>query len=263
MNQRTRPSETRGWVKSAKPSEPKGILRRDDDVRYGLAWTVDDAGFFERRDAFAIEEWALGYRPRCFGFEYDIDGSQEGFDVLLYVNTSTGSQIRAGGMVVTDKGFKRYVAGLADVPIRWLSECPGIGNGLYLMAANEACRRGGVLSASAWRSGFAEHFWKKQIRLGRAVCSPALFYDCDKPTEQECLNEPDMGAEVFKRPIRELRVALEDGTITVPQYNVLRERLPMWYGGAWECANVVLKRGWCISPEDERTLRGLSPKRRR
>jgi hypothetical protein len=233
-----------GWTRTAKPHGAAGILRRDDDRDYGIRWSPEEVERIERRDRQAIRDWAEGYRPPCPIAEYKVESSHpDRFSIHPYVKDARGNMEPVGALYAkrSPEDRTRWISGSADVPIETLAACPGLGNGMYLAAANEACKRRGRLTGSSMRSVFSEHFWQKQIEKGRAECD-------------------DSGrAGYYRYPLEDAINALKDGYITVPQFNELRKRMP---GGGpdfgrWDCEYVPLKREWCKTPKPKRTLRGV------
>ena len=240
-----RATNDQGWTRTAKPHGAAGVLQRDDDQAYEIRWDADEVERIERRDAQAIRDWAAGYRPPCPIATYEVlpDGPYR-FSIQPYVKDAAGDMRPVGALYATRSGGDRtrWISGSADVPIETLAACPGLGNSMYLEAANEACKRRGRLTGSDMRSVFSEHFWKKQIEKGRAECSGSV-------------------ASHYRTPLKKAVEALRFGKITVPQYNALRARMPKVdpYGGVgfWDCTEVPLKREWCKTPKKQRTLRGV------
>ena len=239
-----RPMNDRGWVQQKQPTKPMKIITGPDDRVFRLAIRDVDREDIEQRDADAIRDWADGYRPPCPITKYVVhDDGPGSFNVQGFVQNKEGDWKPVGRLFAylseLDDGTKAFVSESADVPIPTLAACPGLGNGMYLAAANEACSRRSRLAGSGTRSVFSEHFWKKQIEKKRAYCSG------DE-------------ASLYYSPSERLRNALLDGKITVPQYNAMRGRLPKYPdGGYWDCANVVLNDKWCKTPKKDRTLRGV------
>jgi hypothetical protein len=238
-----RPTNEQGWTRTAKPHGAVGVLQRDDDQAYEIHWDPDEVERIERRDAQAIRDWAAGYRPPCPIATYKVepDGPSR-FAIRSYVQDAEGNMRAVGTLFASRSGNDRtrWISGSADVPIATLAACPGLGNGMYLAAANEACKRRGRLTGSDMRSVFSEHFWKKQIEKGRAECGGGRAWE-------------------YRSPLKTTVNALKAGTITVPQYNALRSRMPEGGSdrGQWDCAEVPLHRGWCRTPRTKRTLRGV------
>ncbi len=239
-----RPMNDRGWVQQKQPTKPMKIITGPDDRYFRLAIRDVDREDIERRDAEAIRDWAEGYRPPCPITKYVVnDDGPSSFDIQGFVQNKYGEWKPVGRLFAylkgLDDGTKAFVSESADVPIPTLAACPGLGNGMYLAAANEACRRRSRLAGSSTRSVFSEHFWKKQIEKKRAYCVGG-------------------NAAMYFYPSENLRNALLDGEITVPQYNAMRGRLPEYPGRSyWECENVALNDKWCKTPKPKRTLRGL------
>jgi hypothetical protein len=238
-----RPMNDRGWVQQKQPTKPMKIITGPDDRVFRLAIRDVDREDIEQRDADAIRDWADGYRPPCPITKYVVhDDGPRSFNVQGFVQNKEGDWKPVGRLFAYlnefDDGTKAFVSESADVPIPTLAACPGLGNGMYLAAANEACSRRSRLAGSGTRSVFSEHFWKKQIEKKRAYCSG---------------NE----ASIYYSPSEKLRNALLDGEITVPQYNAMRGRLPRYPGNGWDCENVVLNDKWCKTPKKDRTLRGV------
>lgn len=233
-----------GWTRTAKPHGAAGILRRGDDEAYGIRWDPEEVERIERRDRQAIRDWAEGYRPPCPIAEYKVqDRSSDEFVIQPLVQDAQGNMNPVGSLYANRSPGERtrWISGSADVPIETLAACPGLGNGMYLAAANEACKRRGRLTGSSMRSVFSEHFWKKQIEKGRAEC------------------DDSRRADYYRTPLKKAITALEDGKITVPQFNELRKRMPEGGPdfGRWDCEYVPLKREWCKTPKPKRTLRGV------
>jgi hypothetical protein len=239
-----RPMNDRGWVQQRQPTKPMKIITGPDDRYFRLAIRDVDREDIERRDADAIQDWADGYRPPCPITKYVVnDDGPSSFDVQGFVQNRSGDWRPVGRLYAhlkeLDDGTKAFVSESADVPIPTLAACPGLGNGMYLAAANEACRRRSRLAGSGYRSVFSEHFWKKQIEKERAYCVGGE-------------------ASMYFSPSEKLRNALLDGDITVPQYNAMRGRLPKYPGESyWECEHVVLNVNFCKTRKKDRTLRGL------
>lgn len=241
-----RPTNEQGWTRTAKPHGAAGILRRDDDRAYEIHWVPSEVERIERRDAQAIRDWAAGYRPPCPIATYKvISNGPSRFSIHPHVKDAAGNEQAVGALYAArdDDDRTRWISGSADVPIETLAACPGLGNSMYLAAANEACKRRGRLTGSDTRSVFSEHFWKKQIEKGRAECSGDAWGD---------------KAWYYRTPLQKALEALRLGKITVPQYNALRARMPEGGSerGRWDCAQVPLKREWCKTPKKQRTLRG-------
>jgi hypothetical protein len=238
-----RATNDQGWTRTAKPHGAAGILQRDDDQAYEIRWDPAEVERIEERDRQAIRDWAAGYRPPCpiATYEVRLDGPDR-FSIQPYVKDAAGDMRPVGALYAARSGDDRtrWISGSADVPIETLAACPGLGNSMYLAAANEACKRRGRLTGSDMRSVFSEHFWKKQIEKGRAECSGSMAY-------------------YYATPLRKALLALRNGKITVPQYNALRARMPEGGDqyGQWACKEVPLKREWCKTPKKDRTLRGL------
>jgi hypothetical protein len=238
-----RATNDQGWTRTAKPHGAAGVLQRDDDQAYEIRWDPSEVERIERRDAQAIRDWAAGYRPPCPIATYEVrpDGPDR-FSIHPYVKDAAGDMRPVGALYAARSGDDRtrWISGSADVPIETLAACPGLGNSMYLEAANEACKRRGRLTGSDMRSVFSEHFWKKQIEKGRAECSGSMAY-------------------YYATPLRKALLALRNGKITVPQYNALRARMPEGGDqyGQWACKQVPLNREWCKTPKKKRTLRGV------
>ena len=241
-----RPTNDQGWTRTAKPHGAAGILQRDDDQAYEIRWDPAEVDRIEERDRQAIRDWAAGYRPPCpiATYEVRLDGPDR-FSIHPHVKDAAGDMRPVGALYASRSGGDRtrWISGSADVPIETLAACPGLGNGMYLAAANEACKRRGRLTGSDTRSVFSEHFWKKQIEKGRASCSGGR-------------------ADYYRTPLRKAIKALEEGKITVPQFNELRKRMPEGGPNAeglstWACNEVPLNREWCKTPKAKRTLRGV------
>ena len=238
-----RATNDQGWTRTAKPHGAAGILQRDDDGAYEIRWDPSEVERIERRDAQAIRDWAAGYRPPCPIATYEVrPAGPDSFSIQPYVKDAAGDMRPVGALYASRSGDDRtrWISGSADVPIETLAACPGLGNSMYLEAANEACKRRGRLTGSNMRSVFSEHFWKKQIEKGRAECSGSMAY-------------------YYATPLRKALLALSNGKITVPQYNALRARMPEGGDqyGQWACKEVPLKREWCKTPKKKRTLRGV------
>ena len=239
-----RPMNDRGWVQQRQPTKPMKIITGPDDRFFRLAIRDVDREDIERRDADAIQDWADGYRPPCPITKYVVnDDGPSSFNIQGFVQNKAGEWRPVGRLFAylkeLDDGMEAFVSESADVPIPTLAACPGLGNGMYLAAANEACRRRSRFAGSGYRSVFSEHFWKKQIEKKRAYCVGGE-------------------ASMYFSPSEKLRNALLDGDITVPQYNAMRGRLPEYPGRSyWECENVALNDKWCKTPKKDRTLRGL------
>ena len=136
-----------------------------------------------------------------------------------------------------------YVSGVSVVNIRHLIQCDGLGNDMYRRAAEEACSRGSRLGGSGTRSPFSESFWKKQIAEQRATCATGR-------------------ASVYPGPVGELERDITSGSISVPQYNKLADRiLAKPAADSWECATVPLNAEWCGLPPEERVLVRLATQR--
>jgi len=238
-----RATNDQGWTRTAKPHGAAGILQRDDDGAYEIRWDPSEVERIERRDAQAIRDWAAGYRPPCPIATYEVrPAGPDSFSIQPYVKDAAGDMRPVGALYAARSrdDRTRWISGSADVPIETLAACPGLGNSMYLEAANEACKRRGRLTGSDMRSVFSEHFWKKQIEKGRAECSGSMAY-------------------YYATPLRKALLALSNGKITVPQYNALRARMPEGGDqyGQWACKEVPLKREWCKTPKKKRTLRGV------
>lgn len=253
------------WVKKAKPQDVEGVIVEHDDHVLGIYLNERTVERVEERDAQAMEEWAAGYRPPCPIADYKVRNTYHGFVVDAYVQDAEGEWTKVGLLEAKDTGEGEFISGFSDVPLPTLAACPGLGNGLYLEAAKEACKRDGVLMASDHRSVFSEYFWQKQIRNKRATCRDAEpeprgrgdddddYYDDDAPSDE------GVGAMYYPRPAEDAVEFLKSGKITVPQYNELRRRMPRLdpYTEKWDCNAIPLKKAWCRLPENEKTLRGI------
>lgn len=253
------------WVKRAKPQDVEGVIVEEDDHVLGIYLNERTVDRVEERDAQAMEEWAAGYRPPCPIADYKVRNTYHGFVVDAYVQDAEGEWTKVGLLEAKDTGEGEFISGFSDVPLPTLAACPGLGNGLYLEAAKEACKRDGVLMASDHRSVFSEYFWQKQIKNKRATCRDAEpeprgrgdddddYYDDDAPSDE------GVGAMYYPRPAQDAVDFLKSGQITVPQYNELRRRMPRLdpYTEKWDCNSIPLKKSWCRLPENEKTLRGI------
>ena len=217
----------------------------------------------EERDAQAMKEWAAGFRPPCPVARYEVKDKHYGFAVKAYVADADGEWLEVGSLEAKEEGMGEFVSGYSDVPIPTLAACPGLGNGLYLEAAKEACRRDGILMGSDHRSVFSEYFWKKQIKNKRAKCrdpeEEPWSGDDDDDDYRDRDDEPEMGARYYSYPAEKAVNYLLRGEISVPQYNELRRRMPKLdpYTERWDCANVPMKESWCRLPESEKSVRGV------
>jgi GNAT superfamily N-acetyltransferase len=82
-----------------------------------------------------------------------------------------------------------------------------VGTLLYDALLAEACERGMPLTSDTLRSHFAEAFWRKQRKKGRATCVRG-------------------GGGVFQVPLRELQKERDTGKISTKAYNETIARLP-------------------------------------
>lgn len=211
------------------------------------------AKHLEKRDAGAIKAAANSAPPSPCDVRYEAESVPRGFEVYARVRTKTGD-IRGGEIdAYRESGGPNYVVNSAKVPTKLLATCPGLGTGLYDRAAREACKRGGVLAGSADRSAFSEAFWMKQVRKKRATCGEGA-------------------GKVYEEPHRAIFNALENGTISVPEYNRLISRLPKRpptppRPPRWPCRMIPLlpcggTREAPLLPVDD-SLRGLRKRKRR
>jgi hypothetical protein len=248
------------WIKKAKPKDVEGVIVEDDDHVLGIYLNDHDVEALEERDAQAMKEWAAGFRPPCPIAKYEVVDKHYGFKVEAYVEDDAGDWLKVGSLEAKDEGGD-FVSGYSDVPIPTLAACPGLGNGLYLEASKEACRRDGVLMGSDHRSVFSEYFWKKQIRNKRATCrEPDPNYSSGDDDDDDYRDdEMQMGALYYPGPARDAERFLRNGQISVPQYNELRRRMPSLdsYTERWDCQNVPMRKAWCRLPESEQTVRGV------
>jgi hypothetical protein len=249
------------WIKKAKPQDVEGVIVENDDHVLGIYLNDHDVEALEERDAQAMKEWAAGFRPPCPIAKYEVVDKHYGFKVEAYVEDDAGDWLKVGSLEAKDEGGD-FVSGYSDVPIPTLAACPGLGNGLYLEASKEACRRDGVLMGSDHRSVFSEYFWKKQIRNKRATCrepDPNYSSGDDDDDDDYRDDEMQMGALYYPGPARDAERFLRNGQISVPQYNELRRRMPSLdsYTERWDCQNVPMRKAWCRLPESEQTVRGV------
>jgi hypothetical protein len=150
------------------------------------------------------------------------------------------------GDLKADRGYhgrSYFTSGWSVVKIRRLVKCDGLGNKMYQLAADEACRRGTVLGGSSTRSPFSESFWKKQIAEDRATC------------------EVGGGAGIYDPPVTELARDLIKGKISVPEYNKLVDRILKKPANRWECSGIPLNGSWCGLPDNERVLVRVASRR--
>lgn len=216
-----------------------------------FTWSEREAQHLEQRDAAEIkaaiaapppepcepnfvEEFRSGLltvRAYLPGRPHDAAGS-----LTAERDNSSGQTIfKVGGAFIRD--------------YRVLASCVGIGTKMYEAAARAACKHGGVLAGSAMRSAFSQGFWVRQLEKKRATCKGD-------------------GAGVYPYPQSELREALKDGRVTVPQYNQLVANLPATPDThRWPCMYVPLKA--CKGTKEDpiifpdNTLRGLRKKAHR
>jgi hypothetical protein len=248
------------WIKKAKPKDVEGVIVEDDDHVLGIYLNDHDVEALEERDAQAMKEWAAGFRPPCPVASYEVVDKYYGFKVKAFVKDDAGDWLEVGSLEAKGEEGGEFVSGYSDVPIPTLAACPGLGNGLYLEAAKEACRRDGVLMGSDHRSVFSEYFWKKQIKNKRATCrEPAEPSDDEDLDEYEYESRMNGGALYYPNPASQAERFLRDGKISVPQYNELRRRMPSLDPSTerWECENVPMRKSWCRLPESEQTVRGV------
>lgn len=116
----------------------------------------------------------------------------------------------------------------------------GAGTQLYEAALREACKAGLPLSSDSYRSAFAEAFWRKQARKGRAVCS--------------C--KGDDGAEVYNVPITTLLIDLREGCLVqARRRRTVTQRFDD-FDWAEKCAQAKLKAMTALLPKPKRTPGG-------
>ena len=244
------PQQETSWKRTEKPSEPQGVIATTDGWKL-LRLSPDDVREVERRDRDKIRAWAAGYRPECPDKRRDYQIADEGPDTYsVRARIKQGRKWHNAGelRVVRAPDYPSYfVSEYSNVPLHILAECDGMGNEMYRLAAEEACRRGGVLTGSHYRSPFSENFWKKQIREGRAECDTS---------------DHDGLAEIYEHPVADLYEGLIDGSLPVPLYNKLRSRIrPRPASGHYDCYRVPLKRAWCALPDAKRIVRNTSRRR--
>lgn len=94
-----------------------------------------------------------------------------------------------------------------------------VGTLLYDAMLGEACDRGQPLTSDRMRSHFAEAFWRKQVRKGRAKCVRS-----------------GRGGELYRAPLLELGQDRDAGKITEAKYNEIVAKLPKPRSdGTWSC----------------------------
>jgi hypothetical protein len=244
------PQQETSWKRTKEPSAPQGVIAAADGWKL-LRLSPDDVREVERRDRDKIRAWAAGYRPECPDKRRDYQIADEGPDTYsVRARIKQGRKWHNAGelRVVRAPDYPSYfVSEYSNVPLHILAECDGMGNEMYRLAAEEACRRGGVLTGSHYRSPFSENFWKKQIREGRAECDTS---------------DHDGTAEIYEHPVADLYEGLIDGSLPVPLYNKLRSRIrPRPASGHYDCYRVPLKRAWCALPDAKRIVRNTSRRR--
>jgi hypothetical protein len=240
------------WRKTEKPSEPEGVIQATGGWQT-LRLTESDIREVERRDRDKILAWSKGYRPSCpkkiRKYKVVDAGADEGYSIKAYIKQGDAWQ-PAGELVVkpAEDAPWQLVSEYSNVPLHILAECDGMGNEMYRLAADEACRRGGQLTGSNYRSPFSEHFWKKQIARGRAGC------DMSEGGE----------AQVYEHPLADLYEGLIEGTLSVPLYNKIRSRLESPPpGGSYRCRRVPMLQSWCDLPDKDRLVRNRRTSRRK
>jgi hypothetical protein len=125
----------------------------------------------------------------------------------------------AGGVDLTFEARRAVVSRIRVAPS---DRGEGSGTLLYEAALAAACKEGIPLSSDDYRSRFAEAFWRKQHRKGRAVCT-----------------KREDGADVYGAPVTEILHELRRGC--------LRQR----YDAVWaeRCAQAKLKAMTATLPE--------------
>lgn len=131
----------------------------------------------------------------------------------------------------------------------------GIGTKLYEGAALVACLQGTRLVSDTFRSVFAEAFWRKQAKKGRAVCidrSPAGTYHAP-------VFERERQARLNCRAAQPFASEHDIRRCTRRQLRGLLKRLPKPKEDSWSCGRWALKPSVC---RDEGTvdLSGLKAK---
>jgi GNAT superfamily N-acetyltransferase len=151
-------------------------------------------------------------------------------EILLSVPTK-------GSMLVDLYPDKLTVNSVSLLPA---ARAEGVGTQLYEAAFEEACRQGKPLLSDDMRSAYAEAFWRKQARKGRARCAQkaprgkywhdplqtqqaSLYHDCKRlfPFEHE-------------KALRCAQARLKAMTALLPKPKTPPRGEPYWPCGRWE-----------------------------
>lgn len=120
----------------------------------------------------------------------------------------------------------------------------GVATALYEVALEHACREKRQLASDVERSHFAEAFWRKQVRKGRARClrrGDGIIWDGPLQTEIDSIERACEGDE---RCLKQ-RLAMLSRGLPKPSRN-----------GTWPCRRWAFKRRICAStPVDLSGLR--------
>jgi hypothetical protein len=110
----------------------------------------------------------------------------------------------------------------------------GVGTVLYEQMLAEACEANALFRSDSHRSPFAEAFWRKQERKGRATCYAGK------------------GGTEYLTPMRELVRDLRQGKVSQEKFDEMTRNLPVSDEGKWPCARFVIGKPCLTGP-----LKGL------
>lgn len=136
-----------------------------------------------------------------------------------------------------------------------------VGTALYEAALKLSCETRKPLVSDFQRSRFAEAFWRKQVKKGRATCAKKNTDQQENVWDGPLLDARHHAEEACQRVYRNvgtIRDSIEAAErCAAARMKKLEEKLPEPRGNAWPCMRYKLKpRKTCQNPDLSAALRG-------
>lgn len=155
-------------------------------------------------------DWVVKRRtkvPSVGEVEYSVEDTGDTVYVEAHFVDDEGRRRAAGGMAAYRDPSGEWSIGSAEVKRRFRQL--RIGTSLYEVLGSHLCKRKQVesLRSDKTRTPYAESFWRKQVRLGRARCVPGAGYAIGwRETHDERLPKPDRIGDEAWWPCRQYEI---------------------------------------------------------